>query len=172
MALGNLGDLDEYMKMSNSTTDEEFPAAANVLNSRKPDGTIRPDSATLYTQAIRSSRVHYEDRHVYPYTFQGGYYHRHKMYKEAFHAWACAGDVIRQLVILIIYNKVQSTKTPVSHLRLKLLDKNARSRHEPSMYLWDLIEVANIAITSITSNKLKICIICIEQLLDHKFRYV
>ncbi|OWR40849.1 hypothetical protein KGM_208567 [Danaus plexippus plexippus] len=70
MALGNLGDLDEYMKISNY-------------------------SAALYVQAIRSSRTHYEDRHVYPYTFQGGYYHRHKMYKEAFNAWACAGDVIR-----------------------------------------------------------------------------
>lgn len=93
MALGNLGDLDEYMKISNCSDGKEV--ASGDLDS-KPDGTTRPDSAALYSQAIRSSRTNYEDRHVYPYTFQGGFYHRHKMYKEAFHAWACAGDVIRQ----------------------------------------------------------------------------
>ncbi|CAG9785707.1 unnamed protein product [Diatraea saccharalis] len=89
MALGNLGDLDEYMKISNNADDtEDSPLPQSFA-------TSRPDSAALYTQAIRSSRTHYDDRHVYPYTFQAGYYHRHKMYKEAFHAWACAGDVIR-----------------------------------------------------------------------------
>ncbi|XP_075974756.1 menin 1 [Anticarsia gemmatalis] len=86
MALGNLGDLDEYM--------QELPISGDVTNTRS-DRTSRPDSAALYMQAIRSSRTNYEDRHVYPYTFQGGYYHRLKQYKEAFHAWACAGDVIR-----------------------------------------------------------------------------
>ncbi|XP_063365800.1 menin [Cydia amplana] len=90
MALGNLGDLDEYMKLSNCSDQSE-----NTLPEDNSKSASRPDSAALYTQAIRSSRTHYEDRHVYPYTFQGGYYHRHKMYKEAFHAWACAGDVIR-----------------------------------------------------------------------------
>lgn len=92
MGLGNLGDLSEYMRISNGSTDPEVP----VEPSLKADGTPRPDSATLYAQAIRASRTHYEDRHVYPYTFQGGYYHRQKMYKEAFNAWASAGDVIRQ----------------------------------------------------------------------------
>lgn len=93
MGLGNLGDLDEYMKIA--STDD-------TINSTLHDETDnnvkspRPDSAALYVQCIRSSRTYYDDRHVYPYTFQGGYYHRHKMYKEAFHAWACAGDVIRQ----------------------------------------------------------------------------
>ncbi|XP_026732386.1 menin [Trichoplusia ni] len=96
MALGNLGDLDEYMRIANCSADAEgklpVPADNGLL---RADGSVRPDSASLYAQAIRSSRIHYEDRHVYPYTFQGGFYHRHKMYKEAFHAWACAGDVIR-----------------------------------------------------------------------------
>uniref|UniRef100_A0A2A4K231 Menin n=1 Tax=Heliothis virescens TaxID=7102 RepID=A0A2A4K231_HELVI len=95
MALGNLGDLDEYMKLANcSVADTELPLTNDSENLR-PDGTQRPDPAALYAQAIRSSRTNYEDRHVYPYTFQGGHYHRNKMYKEAFHAWACAGDVIR-----------------------------------------------------------------------------
>lgn len=103
MALGNLGDLDEYMRIANCSVeaDVELPLH-NELDNLRPDGTQRPDPAALYAQAIRSSRTNYDDRHVYPYTFQGGHYHRHKMYKEAFHAWACAGDVIRQLVLLFI----------------------------------------------------------------------
>ncbi|XP_068632497.1 menin isoform X1 [Battus philenor] len=91
MALGNLGDLDEYMRISNCPEDTEDSMLIKVGGSNN----TKPDSAALYVQAIRSARTHYEDRHVYPYTFQGGYYHRHKMYKEAFNAWACAGDVIR-----------------------------------------------------------------------------
>lgn len=94
MALGNLGDLDEYMRISNCTEVAESTLLKEDICSK----ISRPDSAALYVQAIRSARINYDDRHVYPYTFQGGYYHRQKMYKEAFHAWACAGDVIRQLV--------------------------------------------------------------------------
>lgn len=95
MALGNLGDLNEYMQ-SNPPDETKEIAIKDEHSALGPNSSPRPDSAALYAQAIRSSRSHYEDRHVYPYTFQGGYYHRHKMYKEAFHAWACAGDVIRQ----------------------------------------------------------------------------
>ncbi|XP_047509502.1 menin isoform X1 [Pieris napi] len=92
MALGNLADLEEHM-LSNYP-DESKQCLFKETIDTKPN-TPKPDSTALYLQAIRSSRSHYDDRHVYPYTFQGGYYHRHKMYKEAFHAWACAGDVIR-----------------------------------------------------------------------------
>lgn len=112
MALGNLGDLDEYMKMDNCSEDpkdakvkEEISVTAKDTQIKEevpvthPNGTPRPDPAALYAQAIRSSRTYYEDRHVYPYTFQGGYYHQHKMFKEAFHAWACAGDVIRKYIL-------------------------------------------------------------------------
>lgn len=102
MALGNLGDLDEYMKISNCSEVTEDTKVKEEVCVTRSNGTPRPDPAALYAQAIRSSRTHYEDRHVYPYTFQGGYYHRHKMYKEAFHAWACAGDVIRKLVCIIL----------------------------------------------------------------------
>lgn len=92
MALGNLGDLNEYMQTANGS---HHSSKDSGCDNNIPDPN-RPDCAALYNQAIRSSRTYYEDKHVYPYTFQGGYYHRHKMYKEAFHAWACAGDVIRQ----------------------------------------------------------------------------
>lgn len=36
--------------------------------------------------------------HVYPYTYQGGYFYRHNMYKEAFKSWASASDVLKQYV--------------------------------------------------------------------------
>lgn len=36
-----------------------------------------------------------KNHHVYPYTYQGGYFYRQKQYKEAFSSWANAGDVIR-----------------------------------------------------------------------------
>lgn len=88
MALGNLGDLIDQIQNNGSK---------DALKEKDVDEvTSLPDASAIYHQAIRSARTYYEDRHVYPYTFQGGYYHRHKMYKEAFNAWACAGDVIRK----------------------------------------------------------------------------
>lgn len=103
MALGNLADLEEYMFLNYS---DEYKQCT-LKDSNTKLNTPRPDSTALYLQGIRSSRSHYDDRHVYPYTFQGGYYHRHKMYKEAFHAWACAGDVIRQFVFKIILSQLK-----------------------------------------------------------------
>ncbi|XP_068632498.1 menin isoform X2 [Battus philenor] len=111
MALGNLGDLDEYMRISNCPEDTEDSMLIKVGGSNN----TKPDSAALYVQAIRSARTHYEDRHVYPYTFQGGYYHRHKMYKEAFNAWACAGDVIRQFYDGICKWE-EGSQTPILHI--------------------------------------------------------
>lgn len=118
MALGNLGNLNEYLRISSCSENKE----ESKLNAdtKLTNGTPRPDSAALYAQAIRSSRTHYEDRHVYPYTFQGGYYHRHKMYKEAFNAWASAGDVIRQSVLLLLIRFIYSQ---VYHYKLWLYNQ-------------------------------------------------
>ncbi|XP_013103684.2 menin [Stomoxys calcitrans] len=49
----------------------------------------------LYREAIESAKAHYQNHHVYPYTYQGNYYNRLNKYREAFAAWANAGDVIR-----------------------------------------------------------------------------
>ncbi|XP_073827316.1 menin 1 [Musca autumnalis] len=49
----------------------------------------------LYGEAIESARAHYQNHHVYPYTYQGNYYNRLNKYREAFAAWANAADVIR-----------------------------------------------------------------------------
>uniref|UniRef100_A0A1B6DHZ8 Menin n=1 Tax=Clastoptera arizonana TaxID=38151 RepID=A0A1B6DHZ8_9HEMI len=73
MAIGNLGDLEEI--------------------SPTPG---RPPCSSLFQEAIASARKHYNNQHVYPYTYQAGYFYRHNMYKEAFESWANASDVIRQ----------------------------------------------------------------------------
>ncbi|CAH0560130.1 unnamed protein product [Brassicogethes aeneus] len=72
MAIGNLGDLEE-------------------ISSREG----RVECRVLFEEAIKSSRSYYNNQHVYPYTYQGGYFYRNKMYKEAFESWANASDVIR-----------------------------------------------------------------------------
>lgn len=72
MGLGYLGELEEA--------------------SATPD---RPSCEILYKESVEASRKYYKDHHVYPYTYQGGYYYRQNMYREAFSAWANSGDVIR-----------------------------------------------------------------------------
>ncbi|XP_017784683.1 PREDICTED: menin [Nicrophorus vespilloides] len=72
MAIGNLGDLEEI-----SATPGRVPCN------------------TLFQEAIVSARTFYNNQHVYPYTYQGGYFYRNKKYKEAFESWANASDVIR-----------------------------------------------------------------------------
>lgn len=72
MALGTLGELEE------ATSTPE-----------------RPSCEQLFTEAVKSAKNSYKNHHVYPYTYQGCYYSRKKMYREAFASWANAGDVIR-----------------------------------------------------------------------------
>lgn len=55
----------------------------------------RPPCSSLFQEAILSARKYYNNQHVYPYTYQAGYFYRHNMYKEAFESWANASDVIR-----------------------------------------------------------------------------
>nr|SVE87051.1 EOG090X0EUO [Daphnia similis]SVE88305.1 EOG090X0EUO [Daphnia similis] len=49
----------------------------------------------LFSQAIEVARRCYGNSHVYPYTYQGGYFYRNRMYKEALESWANAADAIR-----------------------------------------------------------------------------
>ncbi|XP_039283982.1 menin [Nilaparvata lugens] len=73
MAIGNLADLEEMIPQEG-----------------------RPACSTLFQEAILCARKLYNNQHVYPYTYQAGYFYRHNMYKEAFETWANASDVIRQ----------------------------------------------------------------------------
>lgn len=72
MSLGCLGELEEVAATSQ-----------------------RPSCADLYRAAVEAAQNNYKNHHVYPYTYQGGYYYRQQQYKEAFASWANAGDVIR-----------------------------------------------------------------------------
>nr|CAG4643119.1 EOG090X0424 [Ilyocryptus agilis] len=72
MALGNLADLEE-----------QNPTPG------------RCHCSQLFSQAIDVARRYYGNSHVYPYTYQGGYFYRSKMYKEALESWANAADTIR-----------------------------------------------------------------------------
>nr|XP_049466092.1 menin isoform X2 [Anopheles coluzzii] len=72
MALGCLGELEEV----------------------EPTGG-RKSCEELYNESVRSAQTYYRNHHVYPYTYQGGYYYRKNMYREAFASWADSSDVIR-----------------------------------------------------------------------------
>ena len=76
MALGNLGDLEEI---------------APTLH--------RPAPVRLFHKAIQSTRQFYNNQHVYPYTYLGGYYYRKGMFKEAIRYWAGAAQAISRLVV-------------------------------------------------------------------------
>ncbi|XP_053697759.1 menin [Sabethes cyaneus] len=72
MALGCLGELEEVSPTNGRKSCEE-----------------------LYTESVRSAQTYYKNHHVYPYTYQGGFYYRRNMYREAFASWADSSDVIR-----------------------------------------------------------------------------
>lgn len=73
MALGNLGDLEEI----NPTPG-------------------RPPPLELFQESVISAKKFYNDHHVYPYTYKGGFCYRNGRYKEAIEAWANAASVIRK----------------------------------------------------------------------------
>ncbi|XP_058450861.1 menin [Malaya genurostris] len=72
MALGCLGELEEVSPTSGRKSCEE-----------------------LYNESVRSAQTYYKNHHVYPYTYQGGFYYRRNKYREAFASWADSSDVIR-----------------------------------------------------------------------------
>lgn len=84
-AFANNSKIDEYFVLGNLADLEEICPTVG-----------RPPCSTLFQEAIMSARKHYNNQHVYPYTYQAGYFYRHNMYKEAFESWANASDVIRQ----------------------------------------------------------------------------
>uniref|UniRef100_L7MA60 Menin n=1 Tax=Rhipicephalus pulchellus TaxID=72859 RepID=L7MA60_RHIPC len=73
MALGNLGELEGL-----------FPTPG------------RPPPQDLFAEAVHASRTYYQNHHVYPYTYLGGFLFRSGRLKEALRAWADAADVIRK----------------------------------------------------------------------------
>jgi menin len=73
LTLGNLADL------------EEISATAG-----------RKSCVDLFEEGIRSNKLHYNNMHVYPYTYYAGYLYRREEYREALKCWAEAAQVISQ----------------------------------------------------------------------------
>ncbi|XP_044126680.1 menin [Bufo gargarizans] len=73
MALGNLADLEEQASTSG-----------------------RPKPLELYHKAIHSSRVHYENQHLYPHIYLAAYHCRNKNVGDALKAWAETAAVVQE----------------------------------------------------------------------------
>ncbi|XP_075044867.1 menin [Mixophyes fleayi] len=73
MALGNLADLEDLASTPG-----------------------RPKPLELYQKAIHSSRVHYENQHLYPHIYLAAYHCRNKDVREALKAWAETSAVIQE----------------------------------------------------------------------------
>jgi len=58
----------------------------------------RPPALNIYTQSVNCARLHYDDTHIYPYTYIGNYHYRRANYKEALRNWAEASKVISRYV--------------------------------------------------------------------------
>ena len=71
MSIGNIGDL------------EEIKATPHRVAPLK-----------LFHKAIESSKKYYNNMHVYPYTYLGGYFYRCQQFKEALKAWTEASQVV------------------------------------------------------------------------------
>ena len=57
--------------------------------------TKRISPIMLLHKAISASKTHYDNHHVYPYTYLGGYHFRKHNYKEALRNWSFAASVIK-----------------------------------------------------------------------------
>ncbi len=73
MAIGNLADLEEITPTS-----------------------TRPEPVVLFNKAINAARQFYDNHHVYPFTYLGGFYYRKRNYKEAVRNWSEAATVIKK----------------------------------------------------------------------------
>lgn len=83
MALGNLGDLEDICRPS-------------LCGGSSLSPYYRREPMSLFGEAISSARKYYDDAHVYPYTYMGGYCFRLGRFKDALHYWSLAAGVVRR----------------------------------------------------------------------------
>ncbi|XP_059613673.1 menin [Phlebotomus argentipes] len=121
MGLGSLGELEEMCQ-----TDK------------------RPASEELYEESVRSARTHYKNYHVYPYTYQGGYYYRKNLYKNAFASWANAGDVIRMYIYSRDDEEIYKELLDIANEQIPLVMKTESSGHSAHSILRDPQCFANL----------------------------
>lgn len=72
MAMGTLADLEDQ---------DPIPGKENPLN--------------IHLKAVSSSQKHYNNEHIYPYMYLGGFHYRHRNVREALKAWAEAAQVMQ-----------------------------------------------------------------------------
>lgn len=104
----------------------------------------RPSCKELYEQSVKASRTYYKNHHVYPYTYQGGYYYRQNMYKDAFGAWANAGDVIRLYNYSRDDEEIYKEFLDVANELIPLIMKTESSGHSAKSVLRDPQCFANL----------------------------
>uniref|UniRef100_A0A1L8DCS9 Menin n=2 Tax=Nyssomyia neivai TaxID=330878 RepID=A0A1L8DCS9_9DIPT len=121
MGLGSLGELEEMCQ-----TDK------------------RPASEALYEESVRSARTYYKNYHVYPYTYQGGYYYRKNLYKNAFASWANAGDVIRLYIYSRDDEEIYKELLDIANEQIPLIMKTESSGHSAHSILRDPQCFANL----------------------------
>lgn len=122
MGLGNLGELEEFA----------------------PSEEKRPTSEELYRQSVRSARKWHHNYHVYPYTYQGSYYYRKFMYREAFAAWANAGDVIRRYIYSRDDEEIYKELLDIANEQIPSIMKTESSGHSARSILRDPNCFANL----------------------------
>lgn len=127
MGLGNLGEL------------EEFAPSDEAMEKRK-----RPKSEDLYRQSVSSARKWHQNYHVYPYTYQGSYYYRKIMYREAFAAWANAGDVIRRYIYQRDDEEIYKELLDIANEQIPSIMKTESSGHSARSILRDPNCFANL----------------------------
>ncbi|GAB0092231.1 Menin [Sergentomyia squamirostris] len=121
MGLGSLGELEEMCQTS-----------------------TRPASEELYEESVQSARKFYKNYHVYPYTYQGGYYYRKNLYKNAFSSWANAGDVIRLYIYSRDDEEIYKELLDIANEQIPLIMKTESSGHSAHSILRDPQCFANL----------------------------
>lgn len=116
MGLGNLGELEEF--------------------AQAPDDK-RPSSEELYRQSVVAARTWYNNFHVYPYTYQGSYFYRKTRYREAFAAWANAGDVIRRYIYSRDDEEIYKELLEIANEQIPSIMKTESSGHSARSILRD-----------------------------------
>ncbi|CAD7078982.1 unnamed protein product [Hermetia illucens] len=104
----------------------------------------RPSSEELYAEATKSAQNYYKNHHVYPYTYQGGYYYRQNMYREAFASWANASDVIRLYKYSRDDEEIYKEFLEIANETIPHVMKTESSGHSAKSILRDSVCFANL----------------------------
>ncbi|XP_068117637.1 menin [Hyperolius riggenbachi] len=122
MALGNLADLEDLAPTPG-----------------------RPKALELYNKAIQSSKVHYENQHLYPHIYLAAYHCRNKNVIEALKAWAETSAVVQEYNYCREDEEIYKDLFDIANdLIPNLLKEEASSNSQTSCALQDATSFANL----------------------------